>query len=143
MKVPELLTRYEALFGKPPRTKHRAWLWKRIAWKVQERRFGGLSEVAKRRLEELISEIDLPLGERQRTDTGAPCGDSGATQHKVGTVFTRTWRGREVRARRVEGGYESEGVVYRSLSALAKAITGSHWNGRLFFGLTKRKRGHG
>ncbi len=143
MKLPELLTRYEALFGKPPRTKHRAWLWKRIAWKVQERRFGGLSEVAKRRLEELISEIDLPLGKRERSVTGAPCGDSGAAEHKVGTVFTRTWRGREVHARRVEGGYESEGVHYRSLSALAKAITGSHWNGRLFFGLTRRTRGHG
>ncbi len=37
MKLPELLTRYEALFGKPPRTKHREWLWKRISWKVQER----------------------------------------------------------------------------------------------------------
>ncbi len=143
MKVPELVVRYCEVFGRKPRSKNREHLWKRIAWTVQERRFGGLSEVAKRRLEELISEIDLPLAERERSVTGAPCGDSGATQHKVGTVFTRTWRGREVRARRVEGGYESEGVVYRSLSALAKAITGSHWNGRLFFGLTKRKRGHG
>ena len=99
--------------------------------------------MAKRRLEELISEIDLPLGKRERSVTGAPCGDSGAAEHKVGTVFTRTWRGREVHARRVEGGYESGGVLYRSLSALAKAVTGSHWNGRLFFGLTRRKRGQG
>jgi len=57
----------------------------------------------------------------------------------VGTVFTRTWKGGEVRTVAVEGGYEYEGAVYRSLSAVAKAVTGSHWNGRLFFGLTARK----
>ncbi len=53
MAVPELVERYEAVHGKPPRVKHKDWLWRRIAWKVQEQRFGGLSEVAKRRLDEL------------------------------------------------------------------------------------------
>ena len=41
MAVPELVDRYEALFGKPPRVKHRDWLWRRCAWKLQEQRFGG------------------------------------------------------------------------------------------------------
>jgi hypothetical protein len=61
--VPELVARYQEVWGKPPRVKHREWLWKKIAWKIQEQRFGGLSGVAKRRLEELIAESDLPLGD--------------------------------------------------------------------------------
>lgn len=71
--------------------------------------------------------------------TGARRSPTRAQQHQAGTVFTRTWKGREVRTVAVDGGYEYEGAVYRSLSAVAKAVTGSHWNGRLFFGLTERK----
>ncbi len=136
MAVPELVDRYEAVFGKPPRVKHRDWLWRRIAWKVQEQRFGGLSNVAKRRLDELIAELDLPLGQRTvngkvaRSRPGSP---------PLGTTLTRVWKGQDIRTTAVEGGWEHEGVVYRSLSAVAKALTGSHWNGRYFFGLTKRK----
>ncbi len=132
--------RYRKLHGREPKVRNRTWLWKRCAWKVQEQRLGGLSTVAKRRLEELISEIDLPLGERQQTVTGALRSPTRAQQHRVGTVFTRTWKGREVRTVAVDGGYEYEGAVYRSLSAVAKAVTGSHWNGRLFFNLTTRKK---
>ncbi len=140
MTVPELTARYEQLFGRPPRVKHREHLWRRCAWKIQEQRFGGLSKVAKRRLEELIGEIDLPLGDQQRTVSGRLNGHVRPADHTVGTVFTRTWHGRDVRAVAVEGGYEYDGVVYRSLSAVAKAVTGSHWNGRLFFNLTTRKK---
>ncbi len=96
--------------------------------------------MAKNRLEELIAEIDLPIGERKRSVTGALRGPTRAAEHKVGTVFARTWRGRDVRAVAVEGGFECAGVVYRSLSAAAKAVTGSHWNGKLFFGLTTRRK---
>ncbi len=41
MKVPDLVVHYEAVYGKPPRVRHRDWLWRRIAWKIQEQRFGG------------------------------------------------------------------------------------------------------
>ena len=58
-----------------------------------------------------------------------------------GTVLVREWRGTTVRATALpDGGFECDGVTYRSLSAIAKVVTGSHWNGRLFFGLTERKR---
>ena len=57
LPVPELVERYELVFGKPPRVKHRDWLWRRVAWKVQEQRFGGLSTVARRRLDELIDQL--------------------------------------------------------------------------------------
>ena len=70
MKVPELVAKYKAVFGKEPRVKHKEHLWKRIAWKIQEQRFGGLSVAAQRHLEKLMAEIDLPIKENQRAVTG-------------------------------------------------------------------------
>jgi hypothetical protein len=52
-----------------------------------------------------------------------------------GTVLTREYRGGEVRVTVLDRGFECEGQVYRSLTAVAKAVTGSHWNGFHFFGL--------
>ena len=133
MNVAELVERYVIVFGKLPRTKQPTWLWRRIAWKIQEQRFGGLSETAKQRLEELIAEIDLPLDGARKQVKPARC--NGTT---LGTTVTRTWKGREIRATSVEGGWDHDGTVYRSLSAVAKSVTGSHWNGKFFFGLTRR-----
>ena len=59
-----------------------------------------------------------------------------------GTILTRKYRGRQVEAKVLPYGFEYEGQTYRSLSAVAKAVTGSHWNGHLFFGLTSVKRGN-
>ena len=134
MDVPALVAEYEAVYGKPPRVKHRDWLWRKIAWKVQEARYGGLSSVAKRRLDELIAELDVPLEAQPRKvvrKTGEP---------RIGTTVTREWKGSEIAATRVETGWEHDGVVYRSLSAVAKAVTGSHWSGPAFFGLNGKER---
>ncbi len=143
MEVPELVASYEEVFGKSPRIKRREWLWRRIGWKIQENRFGGLSVVAKRRLEELISEIDLPLGESQGTVSGDFRKSRKPGEPAIGTTILRQWHGQQIQVRVVDQGYEFECVVFRSLSAVAKAVTGSHWNGRLFFGITKRKRRRG
>jgi hypothetical protein len=99
-----------------------------------------LSQVAKRKLEELISGIDIPLSEKQRTISGTLRKPAKLGDPAIGTVLTREWHGKRIEAKVVEGGYEVEGVVYRTLSEAAKAITGAHWNGRLFFGLTERKK---
>ena len=139
MPVPELVARYEAVYGKPPRTKHREHLWRRIAWKIQEQRYGGLSQTARRKLDELIAEIDLPRAQRAQTVAAPLPRSSRPGLPTLGTVLTRQWRGTEVRVTVVEGGVEHEGVVYGSLSAVAKAITGSHCSGPAWFGLTARK----
>jgi hypothetical protein len=131
MRVPDLVVRYQEVHGKPPRVKHRDWLWRRIAWKIQEQKFGGLSIVAKRRLDELIAELDLPLGLAARTTTGRV----GERRPVLGTSLCRTWRGRDVRATAVDGGWEHDGTVYKTLSAAANAITGAHMSGPKFFGV--------
>ena len=58
----------------------------------------------------------------------------------AGTVLTRVYKGHEIRVVTLDDGFEYDGRVYGSLTAVAKAVTGQHWNGKLFFGLTKRKR---
>jgi hypothetical protein len=138
MKVPELVERYTAVFGRAPRVKHREFLWKRIAWKIQELRFGGLSEVARRRLDQLIAELDLPLDEEMRTVTGKLTGCARPAL-AVGTSIERDWRGQHISVRVIEGGFEWNGVAYKSLTAVATAITGTHWNGNHFFRLGKYK----
>jgi hypothetical protein len=135
MNVAELCERYFEVFGRLPRTKQPTWLWRRIAWKIQEQRLGGLSETAKARLEELIGEIDLPIGRENRTIVRSP----RRKEVTPGTTVSRVYLDREVRATAVEGGWEYDGTIFGSLSAIAKHVTGSHWNGRHFFGLTKRR----
>ena len=140
MKVPDLVDRYTELFGKPPRVKNREHLWKRCAWKLQERKFGGLSKIAKRRLEELIAEIEIPSGNNGRTASGFVKKPRRVDDPAPGTTLTRVWHGREIRVLVREDGYECNGELFRSLTAVARTVTGSKWNGRLFFGLTKRKK---
>ena len=140
MSVPELVDRYQELWGKNPHCKNREWLWKRCGWRLQEQRLGGLSNAAKHRLEELISEIDIPLGEKQRSISGILKRSRKPNEPAVGTVLVRQWRGEEYHLKVVEGGYELDGVVHRSLSAAARALTCSRWNGRLFWGLDERKK---
>ena len=134
MSVSELLAEYEAVYGRRPRIKNRDWLWRRVAWKIQEDRFGGLSTVSKKHLDDLIAELDLPLASGVKATGKINAGPI------TGTLVRRTWKGREIEATRIETGWEYDGNVYRSLSAVAKAVTGSHWNGRLFFGLSQRSK---
>lgn len=139
MNTPQLVERYRELFGREPRVKHREYLFKRAAWRVQEIRFGGLSEVAKRKLESLIAQIELPPADDRRRLTGKLKNPAGARALTIGTTLTREWHGKQVRVQVVEGGFEHDGLVYRSLSAAVRAITNQRWRPALFFGLVSRK----
>lgn len=136
----ELIAQYTELHGKGPRTRNRTWLQRRLAWKIQEQAFGGLSAPARAKLEDLIGRIDGPLGTGSPTVTRKmqPVRKPGTPS--VGTTLVRVWRGTEYRVQVRDNGYELDGVLHRSMSAAAKAITGTHWNGKLFFGLTSRAK---
>jgi Protein of unknown function (DUF2924) len=140
MERTELIERYTEVFGRSPRLRSREFLWKRIAWKIQEQQCGGLSTIAKARLEELIRGLDLPLDENVRKVTGQLRGMRKPGTPMPGTVLIRDWHEQQIRVEVLEDGYEWNGAVYRSLTAVAKAVTGSKWNGRLFFGLSERTR---
>lgn len=142
MTVAELREEWRRVMGEEPRSYNKAWLWRRLAWAIQAKEFGGLSARAKQRLEELDreAEIYLPLGKRAFQDQGAASPVPRIRDHRLpaaGTVITRPYRGQTIAVTVLADGFEYDGRHFESLTAVAKAITGSHWNGMEFFGLKK------
>lgn len=145
MSVAELREKYEEVFGVPTRTRNRDWLRKKIAWRIQELAEGGLSERAEARVAAL--ERDAPARHiRPPTTPSAAKSDEALRDPRlppVGTVLTRTYKGVEHRVTVLADGFEFRGSTYASLSKVALEITGTVWNGHLFFGLKKRGKGGG
>ena len=88
----------------------------------------------------MIAEIGPPLGAADRTVTTVLPRKPNPDAPPIGSTLTRVWRGQQIIVHVRDNGYEHDGVLYRSLTAVAETITGSHWNGRLFFGLVDRRR---
>jgi hypothetical protein len=116
---------------------------------MQANEQGGISCRARRRVEELANEADLrmtapkppPSGNGEKVTRPAPDAILEAEDEPaVGTKLVRQYKGQEYVVTIAKNGVRWEGTLYPSLSALAKAITGSHWNGRAFFGLTGRAK---
>ena len=150
MTVAQLQGKYLEVFGEPSRSGNRHFLIKRIGWRIQSQAEGSLSERAKRRAEELARDADIRTSipkSRGIDQVGVKRKLAAPSVHDrlpiPGTVLTRKYRGQQVEVKVLANGFEYEGEEYKSLSAVAKAVTGSHWNGLLFFGLTKQKgNGH-
>jgi len=150
MAVKELRMKFAELFDDETRTGNKAWLIKRIAWRMQAHAEGGLSERARQRASELANEADLRMSPPKATPVSRSLEDRTTTSTVTfsrdqrlpfpGTVLTREYKGQTVQVRVLENGFEHDGEVYRSLSAVAKAITGTHTNGYLFFRLRKEAR---
>ena len=158
MTVPRLRDRYAEVFGEATASGNRQWLLRRVAWRIQAQASGDLSERARKRAAELARDADIwlrppkgPLvqpaltlgGERTSvggnlvTVSGRVVRSADERLPAPGTILRREHKGVEHRVTVLATGFECEGKVYRSLSAVATAITGSRWNGFLFFGLTK------
>ena len=150
MTVAQLQAKYLEVFGEPSRSGNRGFLIKRIGWRIQSQAEGSLSERAKRRAEELARDADIRTTIPKARETEARAMKQTVkvpTAHDrlpiPGTILTRKYRGQQIEVKVLANGFEHEGQTYRSLSAVAKVVTGSHWNGLLFFGLTSQKRnGH-
>ena len=138
LDVPALVTRFKEVFGRSPRSSNRQFLLKRVGHGMQIARCGGLSEVARKRLADLMSEIELPDAEDTVTGTLKTNGKRGGPV--VGTTYSRIWHGREIRVTAMDGGYECDGFFYKSLSAAVRGITGARWNPSIFLGLKPRRR---
>ncbi len=147
MTPKELRGRYAEVFGEPTRSGNREFLIKRTAWRLQSQAEGGLSERARRRAEQLARDADLRLtppkgpsmaGNDRRVTGTMPSALDGRLP-PPGTVITRDYKGQTLRVTVQEDGFEYDGDVYRSISAVAKAITGSHLSGIAFFNFRRRK----
>ena len=134
LTVRQLREKYAEAFGESTRAGNKTWLTRRIAWRLQAKAEGGISERARRRAAELADDADLRV-------VPPPADDEPATVPFTaddrlpppGSVISRPYRGLVIQVRVLDDGFEHDGVRYRSLSAVAKAVTGSHCNGYLFF----------
>jgi hypothetical protein len=142
--VRDLRERFAQLFGDTtPTTNNRMWLIKRIAWRMQALAEGDLSQRARQRALELANDADVRLSApRSGSDLGrtqAHASTRGAERAlRPGTVLTRVYKGQTLHVLVLAAGFQFEGTVYSSLSAVAKAITGTHCSGHLFFRLTRK-----
>jgi hypothetical protein len=142
LTVPQLRDRYAAVYGEGTAAQNKAWLIKRIAWRLQALAEGDLSERARRRAAELANDADLRLYPPRAQAAPAPPAvappapaPKDARLPPPGTVLARPYRGETLQVRVLDDGFEFRGRVYPSLSAVAKVATGSHCNGFLFFRL--------
>jgi hypothetical protein len=142
LSVGQLRQRFAELFGEPTHASNRTWLVKRIAWRMQALAEGDLSQRARRRTAELARDADLRLNPPQSQSTTATppppqaVGIPAPIDPRLpppGTILTRPYKGQLVQVQVLTDGFAYAGRVYPSLSAVAKAITGSHTNGYLFF----------
>ena len=152
MTVRELREKYVEVFGEQTRAFHKDFLRKRIAWRIQALAEGGLSERAKRRAAELANDADLRIRtprkpveagmiqEKARTTTSRISSGRDPRLPMPGTILAREFQGRDIVVKVLDNDFEFEGRRYKSLSAIAREVTGTKWNGFLFFGIAQNRR---
>ena len=129
MTARELRATWRALHsGEPMAPSSRDLMIREIAYKMQERAHGGLAPAIKRRLRALAKEIEAD---------GAAGAVALAPLLKAGTRLVREWGGKTRIVITLDDGFEYEGERYRSLTEIARRITGAHWSGPRFFGMRK------
>ncbi len=150
LSTSELAERYEDLHGQPVRTRHRAYLIRKIAWRIQANAEGNLTERARKRAAELADDADIRVM-APKTVICPPEHDNAITvtrqlangEHNdpripsPGSAIIREYKRRSIRVVVLSDneGFEYDGERYRTLSAIAKKVTGSHINGFRFFRL--------
>ena len=131
--TPELKAQWRDLFDSEPPPFNRRYLESRLAYRIQELTYGGLKPETVKRLERLGEQLDG--GDKKKRSLRADL------KPIAGTRLLREWQGVEQIVTVTADGFEWQGRPYRSLSAIARAITGTRWNGWVFFGLKNHRRG--
>src|ERR1700722_19296900 len=126
LDIDELRERWKAMCGKAPSPEiGRSFLTRAIAYGIQERAYGGLKPSTRRLLARVAEE----------TATGSSTKKPQIRKAQSGTILIREWQGNPHRVTMLDDGVSFNGKRYRSLSEVAREITGSRWSGPRFFGL--------
>jgi len=134
MSTKELRKRWVDLLGSDPGRLGRQYLIRRLAYRIQELAYGGLSQNARKQLKAVADGRPVTAGKyRKRAKVALT----------TGTRLLREWHGDRYEVIVEANGFRYNGKIYRSLSAVARAITGSHISGNLFFGLTRHSADKG
>jgi hypothetical protein len=146
LKIPALKKRYRELFGEESKSSNKQFLFRRIAWRLQANAEGDLSERARRRAVEIADDSDLRVRAPKEFGARPDSGSVDRTRPSVdcrlprpGALLTRRLGDRQIVVKVLKDGFEYETRQYRSLSAIAREVTGTRWNGLLFFGLAERR----
>jgi hypothetical protein len=125
LPAPALKAKWRELFDTEPPPYNRRFLESRLAYRVQELAYGGLSADVQRRLKAAAAELPAN-GKANKRASDRPIS---------GTRLIRDWKGIEHQVTVRDADFEYQGRPYKSLSAVARCITGTRWNGLVFFGL--------
>jgi hypothetical protein len=148
LNVIALQKKYLQVFLEKAKSSNKQYLFRRIAWRLQANAEGGLSERACHRAVQIADEADLrtraPKGFLSAQVSAASTVDHSQAQRDArlpasGSLLTRRLNDRQIVVKVLAEGFEFESRHYRSLSAIAREVTGTRWNGLLFFGLTERR----
>jgi hypothetical protein len=131
--IGQLRVKYLEVFRQESRSNHRQFLVRRIAYRLQANAEGDLSERARQRAVVLAEEADLRIRAPQSFLKQLEKGNRDPRLPAVGTLLTRQFQGRSVSVEVLEKGFRYEDQVYRSLSAVARQVSGVQWNGFAFF----------
>jgi hypothetical protein len=131
MPMPDLKAKWRELFDTEPPAYNRKFLVSRLAYRIQELAFGGLKPDTVERLKVLGEQLDGGNINIRRL--------RGDDRPIAGTRLIREWQGIEQTVTVLADGYEWQGRPYQSLSAVARAISGTRWNGWTFFGLKNHR----
>lgn len=146
MTVGELREKYAEVFGEGTRSRHKDFLIRRIAWRMQANSLGGLPDSVREKAREIAATSDVRLTEPKVTESESASPvpfhvSADARLPLPGTDLRRVYKGREIMVKVLPDGFEYAGSVYRSLSAIAREVSGTQWNGFNFFGLTGGNHG--
>jgi Protein of unknown function (DUF2924) len=149
MTVGQLRRKHLEVFGEETRSNHKEFLFKRIAWRMQAVAEGGLSDRARRRAMDLANDADLRIRAPKNTLDSHPTGCHGHATSvdpaadprlpMMGEIISRDYKGRRISVEVRANGFDYDGKLYRSLSSIARQVTGTQWNGFAFFGLVPTK----
>ena len=143
MSLPQLQQKWLEVFGEETKQRDRDQMWRRLALKLQEDLLAGLSPEDRATVERYREEFRrtppdkwFPGARHNRKRKARP---SPSRDHRLpgpGSAIRRVYKGNEVVVKVLDRGFEYQGSVFKSLSAVAYEVTGTRWNGFTFFGLS-------
>jgi len=146
MSTVELQLKYSDLFGRASHSNHKRYLFRRVAWRLQALAEGDLSERARQYAREIATDVDLrlcapkePGGRQPAVCFAAASAQLDSRVPAPGTQLIKRYKDETLTVIVLEDGFQYRDRVYKSLSAIARHVTGTQWNGYVFFGLGVRK----
>lgn len=145
LTVNELREKYGEVMGYATQSRNRQFLIRKITWGIQAREWGDISPEARQRAHDLADlrflrtrlpkDIKVPVAEGSPLKTKKVNLSRDPRIPMPGCILTKDWGDRRIEVRVLDDGFEFEGRAYKSLSAIAKEVTQTNWNGFTFFGL--------